>query len=576
MTFPGKVPDSIIKFRRHQRNAIARIVQDRTALLDHVVGAGKTFTIVSAAMELKRTGLVAADRGAQPPREAVGFRLLSAVPGCEDLDGDEEGLRQRPTAGSSWPRSPPATGMPVVMAHSSFGFLRPAPDFEAPVQSGTGQAHRRHHQGRRGPGWRRASEEAHRQAVGGAEGRLENRIKSLQQKPIDNLLDYDQIGVDQLFVDEAHLFKNLMFTTKMQNIRGLGDSKGSQRAYDMYVKVAETYAKNGRGRGGVRHGHAGVQHPGRDVPHDAVPDAANMEDLGAIQFDAWANTFASVNQEWDQKSSGDGFKAINTMSSFVNARAPAHLRPGRRYGDDGRHQIGRIPRGERREGVPAAQAEDGPPAVLSLVKERGADQVHEGRLPRASRLASSNAKGPPPKAGDNALVIATDAHQGRHGCAAGGPGDHRAREGGRIDRAASRSPGTLEPVRRREGHATGVQRPGHAIKTVKAELKEYQELQARMAPPGRRGPGRVRAAGRQDHIGKLEDLGRRATGWTRRGRLVDRHQAALRGFSSDDLRAALVEPRHPGKPDRLHPRLQHRRAEGRAVPQRSTPARSGC
>ena len=57
MTFPGKVPDSIIKFRRHQRNAIARIVQDRTTLLDHVVGAGKTFTVVSAAMELRRTGL---------------------------------------------------------------------------------------------------------------------------------------------------------------------------------------------------------------------------------------------------------------------------------------------------------------------------------------------------------------------------------------------------------------------------------------------------------------------------------------------------------------------------------------
>ena len=57
MTFPGKVPDSIIKFRRHQRNAIARIVQDRTVLLDHAVGAGKTFTIIAGAMELRRTGL---------------------------------------------------------------------------------------------------------------------------------------------------------------------------------------------------------------------------------------------------------------------------------------------------------------------------------------------------------------------------------------------------------------------------------------------------------------------------------------------------------------------------------------
>lgn len=68
---------------------------------------------------------------------------------------------------------------------------------------------------------------------------------------MDDLLDFGQLGVDQLYVDEAHMFKNLMYVTKMQNVRRLGNAKGSQKAYDMFIKTHQLYEKNGGGRGVV-------------------------------------------------------------------------------------------------------------------------------------------------------------------------------------------------------------------------------------------------------------------------------------------------------------------------------------
>ena len=216
LTFPGKVPDSVIKFRRHQRDAIARIVQDRTALLDHVVGAGKTFTIVAGAMELKRTGL------ARKPLIAVPNHLVKQwaadfyrlYPGANILTAtkkDFERQNRRKFLGRV------ATGNwdAVIIAHSSFAFIRPDPGFEEQFnakQIANIVAAIADLKGEKSTQSRRTVKQ-----LEALKERLEQRIKRLRDKPVDDLLDYGQLGVDQLFIDEAHC---LPFDAIVQTDRG--------------------------------------------------------------------------------------------------------------------------------------------------------------------------------------------------------------------------------------------------------------------------------------------------------------------------------------------------------------------
>ena len=543
MTFPGKVPDSIIKFHRHQRNAIARIVQDRTALLDHVVGAGKTFTVVSAAMELKRTGL------AKKPMIAVPNHLVKQwaadfyrlYPGANILTATKKDFAK---ANRRKFLAKIATGDwdAVVIAHSSFGFIRPAPDFEAQfnerqvkaivdtiktVEDGGGEE--------------RAKKRTVKQLEGLKE-RLENRIKSLRQKPMDALLDFEQIGVDQLFVDEAHLFKNLMFSTKMQNIRGLGDSKGSQRAYDMFVKVAQVFAKNGRGQGVVFATGTPVSNSLAEMYHMMrylMPD--QMEAMGFSSFDAWANTFAQVSQEWDQKTSGDGFKAINTMSSFVNTHEL--LRIFDQVSDTVTMDDIKAAFREENAGkeFPLPKLKTGRRQPVSLVKTEAQDAYMKEIAERAAKLEAR--KGPPQKGEDNALVLMTDARKAAMDIRLVNPEITEREQGGRIDQAASNIFTRWQQTADVKGTQLVFSDLGTPIKTVKRELAEYQELKARADVAQDTSLTASAMLGDEAAIAKLEDaeeaqaeLDKKGSDW------LTAIQAALRGFSVyDDLKAALIE-----------------------------------
>ena len=205
MRFPGKVPDSLIKFRRHQRNAIARIVQDRTALLDHVVGAGKTFTVISAAMELRRTGL------SRKPMIAVPNHLVKQwasdfyrlYPGAKILAATKKDFAENrrrflaKIATGDWDA--------VIVAHTSFGFTAAA-GLRGRVQRAPDRTDHGHHPAGRGRGRRQVDQAAHDQAAGGHQGAAGEPHPPCD-KPVDDLLDFEQTGVDQLFVDEAHMFK---------------------------------------------------------------------------------------------------------------------------------------------------------------------------------------------------------------------------------------------------------------------------------------------------------------------------------------------------------------------------------
>lgn len=542
MQFPGKVPDDVIRFRRHQRNAISRIVQDRTALLDHEVGAGKTFTVIAGMMELKRTGLANKPMVIVPNhlvkqwaadwyRLYPGANILTATK--KDFEKDNRRRFLAKIATGDWDA--------VIMAHSSFGFIKPAPEFEAQfnekqialvvdainsVEDGDGDA---------------STKKRTVKQLEGLKERLENRIKNLRNKPMDALLDFEQLGVDQLAVDEAHMFKNLMFSTKLQNVQGLGDSSGSQRAYDLYVKANQLYAKNGRGQGVVFATGTPVSNSLAEMYHMMrylMP--AQMEELGFQSFDAWANTFASVEQVWMQKPSGDGFKASNRMSNFVNTPELLHMFDQvsdtvtmadikRAYSEENGGKEFPIP--------PLATGRRQP---VSLKKSPAQEAYMEVLAERAR--AVEERKGPPKKGEDNVLVIMADGRKAAMDIRLVDLDATQREVGGRIDRAADNA---MERYRKYD-HVKGTQLffsdMGTPLKHAKAELKEYEALQARIdaIDEDTRAMASLGNEAAQERVDDADaaqaEMDSKGPDW------LDAVKAALRGFSVyDDLKAALME-----------------------------------
>ncbi|WP_017757006.1 PLxRFG domain-containing protein [Pseudacidovorax intermedius] len=548
MDFPGKVPDDIIKFRRHQRNAIARTVQDRTALYDHVVGAGKTFTVVASAMELKRTGL------AKKPMVAVPNHLVKQwaadfyrlYPGANILTATKKDF-ERANRRKFLAKIATGDWDAVVIAHSSFGFIRPAPEFEAEFnRREIAKIVKTIDQVEVGGGDKAQKKRTVKQLEGLKE-RLENRIKALRDKPMDDLLDFEQIGVDQLFVDEFHLFKNLMFSTKMQNVQGLGDSQGSQRAYDMLVKINQIFAKNGRDQGFVAATGTPVSNSLAEMYHMMrylMP--TQMRELGFESFDAWANTFASVDQVWMQKPSGDGFKASARMANFVNT--PELLKMFDQVCDT-----------VTMDDIKAAYAEENDGAEFPLPKLKGdrrtpvsldktpAQEAYMRDLAERARVLEAR-KGPPKKGEDNVLVIMGDGRKAAMDIRLVDVNATEREAGSRVDRASDEISARYRRFAGVKGTQLVFSDLGTPVKHAKAELKEYEALQARVAAASEDVQASATLGNEaaqaivEDAEAAQAELEAKGPDW------LDAVRAAERGFSVyDDLRAALVEKGIPAE-----------------------------
>lgn len=542
MSFPGKVPDSVIKFRRHQRNAIARIVQDRTALLDHVVGAGKTFTVISGAMELKRTGL------ARKPMVTVPNHLVKQwaadfyrlYPGANVLTATKKDFEK---ANRRKFLAKIATGDwdAVVIAHSSFGFIRPSPEFEAEFnRNEVRKIMTTITSVMEGDGDKQTKKRTVKQLEAMRE-KLENRIESLRDKPMDDLLDFEQIGVDQLFVDEAHLFKNLMFTTKMQGVAGLNDPAGSQRAYDMYVKTNQVMEKNGRGQGVVFATGTPVSNSLAEMYHMMrylMP--REMAALGFESFDAWANTYASVEQVWMQAPSGDGFKAQNRMSNFVNT--PELLKMFDQVSDTVTMDDIKKAYAEENDGAqfPLPKLKGGRRTPVSLEKSLAQNAYMDEIAKRAKAIEMR--RGPPKKGDDNILVVMGDARKAAMDIRLVDPEATMREPGGRIDRATDEVLSRYQKYHAVKGTQIVFSDLGTPIKHARKELADYEALQARIAA----GTDDVAASATLGNEAALEimedaeaaqaELDAMGPDW------LSAVKSALRGFSIyDDFRAALVE-----------------------------------
>ena len=242
LEFPGMNPD--IHLLDHQKNAVARILMGGNALLAHCVGAGKSFEMMAACMEQKRLGL-ANKTVMVVPKPLIGqtaSEFLRLYPSANILVATENDFskkrRQQFVA-----RIAMGDYDCIIMSHSQFEKI---PVSQERQQELLGRqideityaiAEMKDADGER---WSVKRMEA-------AKKRLEEQLKELTDAPKDDLITFEELGIDSIMCDEAHAFKNLAVFSKMNNVAGI-TSSGSKRAMDMYMKCQYISEING-GRG---------------------------------------------------------------------------------------------------------------------------------------------------------------------------------------------------------------------------------------------------------------------------------------------------------------------------------------
>lgn len=316
LTFPGKISDDIIRLRPHQGNAVWRIVQGGSTLTDHVVGAGKTFTLIAAAMELRRMGLARKPVFAVP-NHLVGqwaADFVKLYPGANVLAATKKDF-EKENRKRLFARIATGDWDAVIVAHSSFGKVQVDPQAEAEfIQEQI------------------ADLEASIEAIREAEGRSSRNVKdaakrrdALQEKlkalldteNKDDSLYWNELGIDALFVDEAHEFKNLAYSTSMRNVAGLGDTKGSQKAMDMFMKVRQVLKATG-GRNVVFATGTPISNTMAEMyTMQRYLDYDTLQAQGLSHFDAWARMFGEVVTDWELSPSGK-YKMNSRFAKFVN------------------------------------------------------------------------------------------------------------------------------------------------------------------------------------------------------------------------------------------------------------------
>jgi N12 class adenine-specific DNA methylase len=310
LTLPGASPSIVLD--RHQKSAVWRILQTPTCLLAHVVGAGKTYTMVAAAMELKRLGLARKPLFAVPNHMLGQFasELLTLYPGANILVAtkeDFEKTRRKTLMGRI------ATGNwdAVIVTHSGFEKI--------PVSRAT-QEEFFHEQLRELSLAIEQQREDSRivKTLERAKKRLETRLKELlAMERKDDTLTFEELGVDRLFVDEAHYFKNLFYVSKMTRIAGLPQT-ASQRAMDMFLKVCHVQRINGAGGVVFATGTPIANSVAEMFTMQRYLQMAALKALKIDHFDSWAATFGEPVTAMELAPDGAGYRLHTRFARFIN------------------------------------------------------------------------------------------------------------------------------------------------------------------------------------------------------------------------------------------------------------------
>lgn len=327
-----------LTLRKHQVKAVQRSLQGST-LLAHQVGTGKTFTMITTAMEMRRLGLAkkpmivvqnatlqdfAADFMKLYPsakilvpneteRSASQRKRLFNLIATGDFDAiivpqsflafipDDEGRKKALIMARVDEIMAAADALQYTDKQLAYKLKREAEALELSL-SGEEKASKK--------GGKRVKDQAKKQ-----ESALVRETQKLDRRT-DDVLTFEQMGVDALFIDEAHNYKKIGFTTKMQNVKGV-DTGYSERANSLYLKVSYVQEKNG-GRNVILATGTPITNTMAEVwtmMRFVAPEI--LQDYGIRTFDEFAATFGQVEPSLEQNSTG-GFKIADRFKSYVN------------------------------------------------------------------------------------------------------------------------------------------------------------------------------------------------------------------------------------------------------------------
>ncbi|MGL2381501.1 SNF2-related protein [Helicobacter pylori] len=309
-----------IKLRPHQKNAIFRTIQDRSVCLDHQVGAGKTLCAIASCMEQKRMGLVNKTLIAVPNHltKQWGDEFYRAYPNAnvlvvdsKDITEKERELLYNQIANNNYDA--------VIIAHTHLELLsNPREIIEGLKEEELVKAEtifeRQELAYKNNP---RENKKPNERAFKNKLDKIRAQYDAILEKQGSHI-DISQMGIDNLIVDEAHLFKNLAFETSMEKIAGLGNQQGSNRARDLYLKTRYLHQNNKKimflTGTPIANSLSEMYHLQRYL----TPDT--LKERGLEFFDDWAKTYGEVVNDFELDTSAQSYKMVNRFSKFSDVQ----------------------------------------------------------------------------------------------------------------------------------------------------------------------------------------------------------------------------------------------------------------
>ena len=361
LTFPGMSPN--IQLRKHQVDAVARIIYGGNTLLSHHVGSGKTYEAIAAGMELRRLGLAKKNMYVVPNHllEQWGAEFLKLYPNANVMVATKKDFEPK---NRKMLISRIATGDfdAVIIGHSSF--------MKIPVSR---EAAARH-MDRQIIEIEEAILEAKKDKSGNrmvkqlaaTKKRLEAEFKRLLDEDYkDNVVTFEELGVDTLTVDEAHEFKNLYLFTKMGNIAGIPRTR-AKKSSDLFLKAQYINEINGN-RGVIFATGTPVSNSMTELyTMQRYLQMDKLKEYGVANFDAWAANFGEVVTAFELAPDGSGYRSKQRFSKFYNL--PELLTLFRDVADIQTAKMLNLPTPRLKGGKPIVISTPGPPELKNYIQ----------------------------------------------------------------------------------------------------------------------------------------------------------------------------------------------------------------
>lgn len=311
LSFPMMTAD--IHLHDHQKNAIAHAMFGGNTLFAHCVGAGKTFEMIATAMESKRLGLCTKSLFAVPNHltEQIGDDFQKLYPGANILVATKKDFKKE-NRQQLFAKIATGNYDAVIIGHSQLGKIPVSKERQVmTIQSQIDDILRGIEELKKSEGSKfqiKAMERTRKS--------LQKQLDKLEKANQDDTLTFEQLGIDRLFIDEAHEFKNLFVATKLQNVAGISNS-ASQKALDLFLKCRYLDEKTG-GKGIIFATGTPLSNSITEL-HTMMRylEYDFLRDHGLQHFDNWVAVFGEQKTDYELKPAGNGFKERTRIANYT-------------------------------------------------------------------------------------------------------------------------------------------------------------------------------------------------------------------------------------------------------------------